>query len=94
MVSQMQKQPIYLKAITLRDISDLDIIKQDAKKQMILIIRVTPMAHRNIEALRKVIDDLYSYVKSTGGDIARLGEERVIITPPSVKIWKGIYDLK
>lgn len=49
MVSQMQKQPIYLKAITLRDISDLDIIKQDAKKQMILIIRVTPMAHRNIE---------------------------------------------
>jgi uncharacterized protein len=94
MVSQMQKQPIYLKAITLRDISDLDIIKQDAKKQMILIIRVTPMAHRNIEALRKVIDDLYSYVKSSGGDIARLGEERVIITPPSVKIWKGIYDLK
>ena len=67
MVSQMQKQPIYLKAITLRDISDLDIIKQDAKKQMILIIRVTPMAHRNIEALRKVIDDLYSYVKSYRG---------------------------
>lgn len=94
MVSQMQNQPIYLKAITLRDISDLDIIKQDAKKQMILIIRVTPMAHRNIEALRKVIDDLYNYVKSSGGDIARLGEERVIITPPSVKIWKGIYDLK
>jgi SepF-like predicted cell division protein (DUF552 family) len=29
-------------------------------------------------------------VQASGGDIARLGEERVVITPPNVKIWKGI----
>jgi len=55
---------------------------------------VTPLAHKDIDNLRKVIEDLYSYVKSSGGDIARLGEERVVITPPNVKIWKGAYDLK
>jgi uncharacterized protein len=90
----MQKEPIYLKAITLRDISDLNIIKEDARKQIILIIRVTPLAQKDTDNLRKAIEDLYNYVKSTGGDIARLGEERVVITPPSVKIWKGAYDLK
>jgi SepF-like predicted cell division protein (DUF552 family) len=90
----MQKEPIYLKAITLRDMSDLSGIKEDARKHTILIIRVTPLAHKDIDNLRKVIEDLYSYVKSSGGDIARLGEERVVITPPSVKIWKGAYDLK
>ena len=90
----MQKEPIYLKAITLRDMSDLSGIKEDARKHNILIIRVTPLAHKDIDNLRKVIEDLYSYVKSSGGDIARLGEERVVITPPSVKIWKGAYDLK
>jgi uncharacterized protein len=90
----MQKEPIYLKAITLRDISDLNIIKEDARKKIILIIRVTPLAQKDSDNLRKAIEDLYNYVKSAGGDIARLGEERVVITPPSVKIWKGAYDLK
>jgi len=33
----LQNQPIYLKAITLKDISDVDSIKDDAKKHMILI---------------------------------------------------------
>lgn len=90
----MQKEPIYLKAITLRDISDLDGIKEDARKHIILIIRVTPLAQKDTDNLRKAIEDLYNYVKAAGGDIARLGEERVVITPPSVKIWKGAYDLK
>jgi len=90
----MQKEPIYLKAITLRDISDLQGIKEDARKHIILIIRVTPLAQKDTDNLRKAIDDLYNYVKTAGGDIARLGEERVVITPPNVKIWKGAYDLK
>jgi uncharacterized protein len=86
----MQKPPIYLKAITLKSISDVSDIKKDAKKEMIIILRVTPLAHKDVEELRKAIEDLYKYVQSSGGDIARLGEERVVITPPSVKIWKGI----
>ena len=87
----MQKPPIYLKAVTLKSISDVSDIKKDAKKEMIIILRVTPLAHKDVEELRKAIDDLYKYVQSSGGDIARLGEERVVITPPSVKIWKGIW---
>ncbi|HEU4444324.1 MAG: hypothetical protein K0S89_242 [Nitrososphaeraceae archaeon] len=86
----MQKPPIYLKAVTLKNISEVSEIKKDAKKEMIIILRVTPLAHKDVEQLRKAIDDLYKYVQSSGGDIARLGEERVVITPPSVKIWKGI----
>jgi uncharacterized protein len=86
----MQKPPIYLKAITLKSISDVSDIKKDAKKEMIIILRVTPLAHKDVEELRKAIEDLYKYVQSSGGDIARLGEERVVITPPSVEIWKGI----
>jgi SepF-like predicted cell division protein (DUF552 family) len=86
----MQKTPIYLKAVTLKSINDISNIKNDAKKQMIIILRVTPLAHRDVEELRKAIEDLYNYVQSLGGDIARLGEERVVITPSSVRIWKGI----
>jgi SepF-like predicted cell division protein (DUF552 family) len=91
---QTQKTPIYLKAITLRDMSDVASIKNDAKKQTIVILRVTPLAQKDVEGLRKAIDELYGYVQSIGGDIARLGEERVVLTPPGVKIWRGAYDMK
>jgi SepF-like predicted cell division protein (DUF552 family) len=91
---QTQKTPIYLKAITLRDTSDVASIKNDAKKQTIVILRVTPLAQKDVEGLRKAIDELYGYVQSIGGDIARLGEERVVLTPPGVKIWRGAYDMK
>lgn len=91
---QTQKTPVYLKALTLRDVSDISAIKEDIKKHMILILRVTPLAQKDVEELRKVVEELYSYSQSTGGDIARLGEERIVITPPGVKIWRGAYDLK
>lgn len=91
---QTQKTPVYLKALTLRDVTDISAIKDDIKKHMILILRVTPLAQKDVEELRKVVEELYSYSQSTGGDIARLGEERIVITPPGVKIWRGAYDLK
>ncbi len=92
----MQKQeiPTYLKAITIRDLSDVHSIKEDIKKKMILILRVTPLAQKDVEQLRKVVEDLYTIAKNADADIARLGEERIIVTPPGVKIWKPEYDLK
>lgn len=91
---QTQKTPVYLKALTLRDISDISAIKEDIKKHMILVLRVTPLAQKDVDELQKVVEELYSYAQSIGGDIARLGEERIVITPPGVKIWRGAYDLK
>jgi uncharacterized protein len=94
MQMQTEKTPVYLKALTLRDTSDITLVKEDIRKHMILILRVTPLAQKDLEDLRKVVEDLYSYAQSVGGDIARLGEERIVITPPGVKIWRGVYDLK
>jgi len=91
---QKQESPTFLKAITIRDPSDIHTIKEDIKKNMILILRVTPLAHKDVDKLRKVVEDLYTIAKNSNADIARLGEERIIVTPPSVKIWKPEYDLK
>jgi uncharacterized protein len=91
---QTQKVPTYLKAITLRDTSDVHSIKEDIKKNMILVLRVTPLAQKNVDELRKVVEEIYAIAKTHDADIARLGEERIIVTPPGVKIWKAEYDLK
>lgn len=91
---QKQENPTYLKAITIRDPSDIHTIKEDIKKNMILILRVTPLAQKDVDKLRKLVEELYSVAKSAEADIARLGEERIIVAPSSVKIWKPEYDLK
>ena len=91
---QKQESPTYLKAITIRDPSDIHSIKEDIKKGMILILRVTPLAHKDVDKLRKVVEELYTIAKNSNADIARLGEERIIVTPAGVKIWKPDYDLK
>jgi hypothetical protein len=91
---QKQQSPTYLKAITIRDPSDLHTIKEDIKKEMILILRVTPLAQKDVNKLRKVVEELYAIAKNANADIARLGEERIIVTPPGVSIWKPEYDLK
>ena len=72
----------------LRNLSDLDTIKREVKSGNILIIKVSPLANKNIEDIKKAVNELCKFVKTVDGDIARLGEERIVITPPSVRIWR------
>ncbi len=91
---QKQESSTYLKAFTINDPTDIESIRKDIKKGMILILRVTPLAQKDVEKLRAVVDDVYKVAKANGAEIARLGEERIIVTPSGVKIWKAEYDLK
>lgn len=78
----------YLKAMPIRDISDLEVIKQEVGNGNILILRITPLASKSIEDVKSVVNDLYEFAESIGGDIARLGGERVVICPPNIRIWR------
>ena len=88
--TKVEKPQIYLKALSLRDREEVDDIKKDISSNFIVILRITPLAQKNIEELRKAVEELYNYTISIGGDIARLGDERVVVTPPGVKIWRGL----
>jgi SepF-like predicted cell division protein (DUF552 family) len=79
---------IYVKALSIQDLSDLNQIKGEFTQGNIIILKVTPLAKKNLDDVKKAVSYLTSCVKEAGGDIARLGEERVLITPPNVKIWK------
>jgi SepF-like predicted cell division protein (DUF552 family) len=78
----------YLKAMPLRDLSDLEAIKNEVKNGNILILRITPLASKNIEDVKRAVNELYEFAESISGDIARLGEERVVICPQNVMIWR------
>ena len=79
---------VYLKALPLRNLEDVDLIKNEIKSGNILVIRVTPLAKKNIDDVKRAVGELNEFVQLVGGDMARLGEERVVITPPFVRIWR------
>jgi len=87
-----QKKP-YLKALPLRNIADIEVIKHELNIGNVLILKITPLARKSIEDVKKAVNDLSVFVQSIGGDIASLGEERVVVVPNSIKIWRPAADV-
>lgn len=84
-----KSKEIMLKAISLKSIEDIQKVQEDVANKTIVILKVTPLAQKSLEELKTSVEQLYEYATSVGGDIARLGDERVVITPPGVRIWRG-----
>jgi SepF-like predicted cell division protein (DUF552 family) len=78
----------YLKAMPLKELTDIDNVKNEVKNGNIVILRVTPLASKSIDDVKTAVNQLYEFAESVGGDIARLGEERVVICPKNVRIWR------
>lgn len=85
-----KSKEVLLKALPLRSVEDIAKIQEDVANKTIVILKVTPLAQKSLEELKSSVEQLYEYATSIGGDIARLGDERVVITPPGVKIWRGL----
>jgi len=89
LVNPSIQRPIYVKAYPLRDPTDVPRIKAEIIEGNILIVKITPIAKRSVEETKSAISELVDFIKSIQGDIARLGEERIVMTPPTVKVWRG-----
>jgi SepF-like predicted cell division protein (DUF552 family) len=89
LVNPSIQHPIYVKAFPLRELTDVPRIKAEIIEGNILIVKITPIAKRSVEETKSAISELVAFVKSIQGDIARLGEERIVMTPPTVKVWRG-----
>jgi SepF-like predicted cell division protein (DUF552 family) len=72
----------------LRSLADVEVIKHELNMGNIIILKITPLARKNIEDVKKAVNELSAFTQSIGGDIASLGEERVVIVPNSIRIWR------
>jgi len=83
----------YVKVLPLCKSGDVSTIKEELNAGNVLIVNVRPFLERkegaqppNVAVLVSIIDELHRYALSVGGDIARIGDERVILAPSSFKI--------
>ena len=85
---EKNQKKAYLKAMPLRNLADVEVIKHELSLGNILILKITPLARNSIEDVKKAVNELSGFTQSIGGDIASLGEERVVIVPNFIKIWR------
>jgi len=72
----------------LRSLDDVEAIKHELNLGNILILKITPLARKSVEDVKKAVNELSGFTQSIGGDIASLGEERVVIVPNFIRIWR------
>jgi SepF-like predicted cell division protein (DUF552 family) len=78
----------YLKAIPLRDLADVQVIKHEINLGNIVILKITPLARKNVDDVKIAVNELSAFIESIGGDIASLGQERVVVVPETFRIWR------
>ncbi|MFP3283134.1 MAG: cell division protein SepF [Nitrososphaeria archaeon] len=86
--SEGQKVLYYVTSYSIRAEEDVRKVKEDVRNNFIVILRITPLLERGRDVTIKVINQIYEYVISMGGDMARLGEDRIVLTPPGVRVWR------
>jgi len=70
----------------LKTLADVEVIKHELKLGNIIILKITPLAVKSVEEVKNAVNELTAFTKTVGGDIASLGQERVVIVPNSIGI--------
>ncbi len=83
-----QPADFYVKPIALESESDVPVILEELKNKNIVLLNVSPMS-KQTSKLKSVIDTIKSYVVKINGDIARIDESKILLTPSKVKIVKS-----
>lgn len=77
-----------VKPVTLNSEQDVTIVIEEAKKGNLVLLNIADLSKRNALKLREYVDQIKQSVSSIDGDIARISQEKVLITPARVKIFK------
>lgn len=79
----------YVKPLALQSEADVAVIQQELQKKNIILLNVADMQQKRPNTLKSIVDNLKAYIEKTNGDIARLDEQKILLTPTKVKIIKS-----
>lgn len=89
-VGQVQQNvDAYVKPISLQTESDIKLVEQELLKKNIVLLNITPYA-RSPTKLKDAIAQLKTLIVGMNGDIARIDDDKILVTPANVKIVKKI----
>ncbi len=78
----------YVKPVALETEADVSVIMDELKAKNIVLLNVSPMA-KQPNKLKQTIDNIKMFVMKINGDIARIDNDKILLTPSKVKIVKS-----
>jgi SepF-like predicted cell division protein (DUF552 family) len=75
----------YVTVYKLRGFSDVDGCTGQLSEGNIVLLDIKPLADRSVTELKHAIDEIKDTCSSMGADLAGIGENHLILTPPNVK---------
>lgn len=82
-----QRADFYVKPIALQSEADLKVVEEELTNKNLVLLNVTPIA-RNPAKLKAAVEHLRKFTMGINGDIARIDEDKIMLTPANVKIVK------
>ncbi|NUN11873.1 cell division protein SepF [Candidatus Micrarchaeota archaeon] len=77
----------YVKPIALQTESDLRVVEEELRNRNIVLMNIQPVL-RNPTKFKDMVNRLKDFVKANNGDIARIDEDKILLTPTNWKIVK------
>ncbi len=77
----------YIKPFALREEADLQAVEDELQKKNIILLNISELEKRP-NTQKALIDSLKEYIGKINGDIARIDESKLLLTPAKVKIIK------
>jgi SepF-like predicted cell division protein (DUF552 family) len=88
LIHQDESDIIYIKSIDLESLSNIQQVSVELERGNIVIVYIGRLQYGQTRELRRVVDQLRGVCRTIGGDIAQLGQDYIVVTPPFVKIFK------
>ncbi len=82
----------YVSVYKLRGFSDVDGCTGQLSEGNIVLLDIQPLAERSMNELKHAIDEIKELCEAMGADIAGIGENHLILTPPNIKILRSKGD--
>ena len=83
----LQRTDFYVKPIALQSEADLKEVEEELNNKNLVLLNITPIA-RNPNKLKAAVEHLRKFTTGLNGDIARIDEDKIMLTPANVKIVK------
>lgn len=74
--------------VELNTAEDVNQLRQQLDNGNIVLINIKGLKRLGTERLKEVVAQLKEAVKEIDGDIARISEDKIMVTPNGVKFWK------
>ncbi|MCK4327233.1 MAG: cell division protein SepF [Candidatus Diapherotrites archaeon] len=81
-----EEADVWIKPFILEDVGDATVVQDELSNGNIVLLNIEPLMKRNAIKLKQTVNKIKNAAKSLDGDIARLSEYKLLVTPKGIKV--------